>query len=252
MVVGNPPWNEITIEELAFYALREPGLRGLPNLADRRRRIAELDEQNPTWHREFEAEQARLKTVRAFFKESGGYELQGVGDKDLYQLFCERYSNLVRQDGRLGVVLPRTAFLAQGARGFRQWLFGRTMVRRVDFLLNSGRWAFDMEPRYTVGLLADKRKAPSNRASFEVSGPSANLDEFEHAVRSQGVGISVSSLGSARVVPLMPSQMHADVLAKLRRGVEFGSLQSPEVQETWARIFSEKFWPRCCVSCSSA
>ena len=146
VVVGNPPWNEITVEELAFYALREPGLRGLPSLADRRKRIAALNEQNPDWRGEFEAQQQQLATVRGFFSESGGYQLQGVGDKDLYQLFCERYSHLVRQDGRLGVVLPQTAFLAEGAKGFRQWLFGQTTVTKVDFLLNSGRWAFDMEP----------------------------------------------------------------------------------------------------------
>ena len=102
VVVGNPPWNEITVEELAFYALREPGLRGLPNLADRRRRIAELDGQNPGWREEFETQQQQLATIRGFFSESGGYQLQGVGDTDLYQLFCERYSHLVRQEGAAG------------------------------------------------------------------------------------------------------------------------------------------------------
>lgn len=29
VVVGNPPWNEVNLEELAFYALRDPGIRGL-------------------------------------------------------------------------------------------------------------------------------------------------------------------------------------------------------------------------------
>ena len=228
VVVGNPPWNEITVEELAFYALRDPGLRGLPNLADRRRRVAVLDEQNPNLRGEFEAEQARLAKIRGFFSESGGYQLQGVGDKDVYQLFCERYSHLVRQDGRLGVVLPRTAFLAEGAKGFRQWLFAQTTVRKVDYLLNSGRWAFAMEPRYTVALLAGQRHSPPIDSSFQVTGPSANLKEFLDVTIHQGVSILASSLGSTRVVPLLPSQMHADVLAKLRRGVQFDSLQNPQ------------------------
>ena len=199
VVVGNPPWNEITVEELAFYALRDPGLRGLPNLADRRRRIAELDEQNPTWREEFEAQQQRLATLRGFFSESGGYQLQGVGDTDLYQLFCERYSNLVREDGRLGVVLPRTAFLAQGARGFRQWLFIHNNLRRLDLLLNNRRWAFTIHPQYTIALLTGQRRTPTLQASFEVSGPSASLDEFEEAARGRGVSIPVSSLGDARL-----------------------------------------------------
>ncbi len=231
VVVGNPPWNEITVEELAFYTLREPGLRGLPDLAARRKRIAELDGQNPTWREEFKALQRELATVRGFFSESGGYQLQGVGDTDLYQLFCERYSHLVRQDGRLGVVLPRTAFLAEGAKGFRRWLFGKTTVRVVDCLLNSGRWAFDMEPRYTVGLLAGQRRMPTDESSFQVTGPSASLNAFLEATRTPGVNVRVSSLGTARVVPLLPSQMYADVLAKLRSGVQFDNLRSPGRQK---------------------
>ena len=231
VVVGNPPWNEITVEELAFYALREPGLRGLPNLADRRRRIAELDKQYPNWRGEFEAQQQQLAAVRGFFSESGGYQLQGVGDTDLYQLFCERYSHLVRQDGRLGVVLPRTAFLAQGARGFRQWLFANSSLRRLDLLLNNRSWAFTIHPQYTIALLTGQRRTPTERATFQVTGPSANLNEFQDAAHSQGVSIPASSLGGAYVVPLLPSQMHADVLAKLRSGVQFDALQNPEISK---------------------
>ena len=231
VVVGNPPWNEITVEELAFYALREPGLRGLPNLSDRRSRITVLDKQNPDWRGEFEAEQERLANIRGFFTESGGYQLQGVGDKDLYQLFCERYSNLVRQDGHLGVVLPRSAFLAQGARGFREWLFTNNSLRRLDLLLNNRGWAFTIHPQYTIALLTGERRAPTECAAFQVSGPSANLKEFIDVASGQGVSIPASSLGSARVVPLLPSQMHADVLAKLRHGIQFDALQNPEISE---------------------
>ena len=231
VVVGNPPWNEITVEELAFYALRDPGLRGLPRLNERRDRIAQLDEQNPDWREEFQTEQKRLATVRGFFSQSGGYELQGVGDKDLYQLFCERYSHLVRQDGYLGVVLPRTALLALGAKRFRQWLFSHNSLRRLDLLLNNRRWAFTIHPQYTIALLTGQRRTPTKQSNFEVTGPSANLKEFQDAAHSQGVSIVASSLGSAHVVPLLPSQMHADVLRKLRRGVQFDALQNPETSK---------------------
>ena len=196
-MVGNPPWNEITIEELAFFALRDPGLRGLPNLGDRRERIAELDEQNPSWREEFETEKAKLATVREFFSETGGYQLQGVGDRDVYQLFCERYSHLVRQGGQLGVVLPRTAFLAQGAKKFRQWLFAHNSLRRIDQLLNNRRWAFTIHPQYTIALLTGQRRKTAEQATFQVSGPSANLNEFQQVAKSQGVSIPASSLGSA-------------------------------------------------------
>jgi len=158
VVVGNPPWNEVTVEELAFYALRDPGLRGLSLYAERKKRIAELDRQNPTWRDEFQAEQQHLSTLRGFFSAAGGYQLQGVGDKDLYQLFCERYSHLVRRKGFVGVVLPRSAFLAEGAKGFRQWLFNNNVLRRLDLLLNKRGWAFSIHPQWTIALLTSQRR----------------------------------------------------------------------------------------------
>ena len=232
VVIGNPPWNEITVEELAFYALRDPGLRGLPRLADRRKRIGVLDIQHPDWRGEFESQQQHLATIRKFFSENGGYQLQGVGDKDLYQLFCERYSHLVRQDGRLGVVLPRTALLAKGAIKFREWLFTHNSLSRLDILLNNRSWAFTIHPQYTIALLTGQRRAPTEQTAFQLTGPSKSLGEFQSVAQNQGIEISVSSLGNARVVPLLQSQTHADVLRKLRRGVQLESLQNPQMPTT--------------------
>ena len=197
-VIGNPPWDEVNVEELAFYALRDPGLRGIKSVVERTRRVADLDEQHPEWRGEFEKRQTQLRTARRFLGQDGGYELQGAGNLDLYELFCERYTQLVRERGYLGVVLPRSAFLTKGAEGFRRWLFAETTVQRVE---------------------------PTDDTAFRATGPSASLPAFEAATLGEGVEIPTTTLGGARVIPLLRSQRHADVLAKMRRGVEFGELR---------------------------
>ena len=231
VVAGNPPWDEVTIEELAFYALRDPGLRSVPLDRDRRKRIAELDALHPDWREEFEELKQRLATARRFFSADGGYQLQGVGDTDLYQLFCERYTRLVREDGHLGVVLPRSAFMTKGAEGFRRWLFNRNVLRRLDVILNNRKWAFPIHPQYTIALLTMQRRQPAGDSAFRATGPSASLTEFARAALSEGVSIPVAPLGGSGMVPLLPEQRHADLLAKLRGGVEFAALQSPEIEE---------------------
>ena len=231
VVIGNPPWDEVTIEELAFYALRDPGLRSVSLDRDRRKRIAELDALHHDWREEFEALKQRLATARRFFSADGGYQLQGVGDTDLYQLFCERYTHLVRSDGRLGVVLPRSAFMTKGAEGFRRWLFNRNVLRRLDVILNNRKWAFPIHPQYTIALLAMQRRQPAGDSAFRATGPSRNLMEFARAAQSEGVSIPVAPLGGSGMVPLLPEQRHADLLAKLRSGVEFAALQSPEIKQ---------------------
>ena len=225
VVVGNPPWNEINIEELNFYALREPGIKGLKNSSERRERIATLDLEYPEYRNEFEAQTTHNRILQSFFASSGVYQLQGAGNRDLYKLFCERYSHLVRQGGRLGVVLPRTAFLAEGAKGFRQWLFAYNNLRRLDLLLNNRSWAFTIHPQYTIALLTGQRSTPTEQAAFQITGPSANLKEFQDAASGGGVNVLVSSLGENKALPLVPTQEHADVLAHLRMGVPFGQMR---------------------------
>ena len=225
VVVGNPPWNEVTVEELKFYTLLEPGLSGLGRLADRRTRIAAIDRQNPTYREEFEEQRKSLATYRRFFSEKGGYRLQGVGDKDLYQLFCERYSHLVAGHGRLGVVLPRTAFLAKGAGEFRAWLFRESAVDRVDVILNNRRWAFPIHPQYSIALVTASRREPNRQPVIRLSGPSTNLADFLESSKSFGVELATALLGKDRVLPLVPSQQHADLSTKMAKGIKFDELK---------------------------
>ena len=151
VVIGNPPWEEVTVEELAFYARYSPRLRGLV-AADRALALNRVKAERPELAGELIAEQRRTALLRQFLGPAGGYE-RSVGDPDLYKFFCQRYRALLARGGRLGVVLPRSTFLTAGSRGFRTWLFGSNRVERIDFLLNRGMWAFDAEPRYTVALL---------------------------------------------------------------------------------------------------
>lgn len=219
VIVGNPPWEEVTVEELAFYARYRPGIRALPATA-RTAAIEELKEERPGLVGELAAEQERLGKLRGYLGPAAGYT-GGAGDPDVYKYFCQRYRELLRADGRLGVVLPRSVFLAKGSAGFRHWLFEEASPERVDFLLNSGRWAFDAEPRYTSALLVARRHLPTEEDRLEVAGVAKSAVEFARQSESEGLQVARSSLGPDLEVPLLPNQAAADLLAKLRSGREF-------------------------------
>ncbi len=217
-VVGNPPWEEVTIEELGFYVLYQPGLNSMPE-AEREQAITELLQRRPELTERFEDEQERVAAARAALAASG--YASTVGDPDLYKSFCQRYRALLRQGGRLGVVLPRSAFNAKGSRAFRKWLHRETTVERVDFLLNKGRWAFDAEPRYSVGLLAARNQVPASKHRIEIAGVADSPEAWEEQGTLPGVRIPDSGLGPDLQIPLLESQAEADLLAKLRRGTPF-------------------------------
>ena len=157
VVVGNPPWEEVTIEELSFYGMYRPGINSLPD-ADRSRVIRALVQERPELPGLLRERQEALEVTRAALA-SADY-IGTAGDPDLYKYFCQRYRALVRTEGFIGIVLPRTAFINKGSKAFREWMYRRCATHRIDFLLNSGRWIFDSEPRYSVALVVAERALP--------------------------------------------------------------------------------------------
>ncbi|MFN8113181.1 MAG: hypothetical protein U0R51_08270 [Solirubrobacterales bacterium] len=214
VVVGNPPWDEVDVEELAFYARYKPGLRAL-GAREREEALVTLKRERPELAERFESERLELAAMRAYLGPGSGYST-GAGDPDLYKFFCQRYRELLRDGGRLGVVLPRSAFVAKGSADFRRWLFEEVAPQRVDFLLNNRNWAFDIHPQYTVALLAAERRKPEMDEPFTVAGVAVSAAEFEAQAESPGLRVARAALGPEREVPLLPSQAHADLLAKLR------------------------------------
>ena len=217
-IVGNPPWEKVKVETLSIYVLSNPGLNSLPQ-AERELLVAELDEQDPAIRKRVVEEQERVEGERRALALG---EFEGSrGDPDLYKYFCQRYRRLLRADGAFGVVLPRSAFSNQGSAGFRKWLYERMTVRRVDTLLNKGRWAFDMEPRYSVALVTAASEHPADGHRVEVAGPADSETAWKAQTANPGVRLSGVSFGPAHLTPIVSSDTEAELLGKVRRGSRF-------------------------------
>ena len=244
VVVGNPPWNKVKFEMPSFLVLHDPGIRGLRSGLERDERAERLFQQKPGLRQEIEETKQQIEEQRKFFRPQNGYTIQGSGETDLYKLFCERYVSIARKEGFLGVVLPRVAFLNDGSRGFRRWFFKECRPSRIDVLLNNGRWAFDMEPRYTVALVMAQVGAQVGDF-VTVTGPARNEKEFADNVSSEGVQVNLAALASwtpaprddtvkepTWELPLLPTSDHVTVLNKMRGGVRFDQLQCPRSENT--------------------
>lgn len=213
-VVGNPPWDEVTIEELAFYARYRPGLRALAE-GPRRVALADLLLERPDLPEALAATQAHSARLRRYFKDSGSYA-GSPGDPDVYKFFCQRYRSLLAAGGVLGVVLPRGALVLLGSAGFRRWLFSTATPMRIDTLVNRRLWAFDIHPQYTVALVVAANRLSGPDVRFTLAGVAASLDEFTAQVESEGIALAVDSLGADLELPLLGTQAQAAVLARLR------------------------------------
>ena len=106
VVLGNPPWERIKLQEKEFFSERAPEIARAPNAAARKRLIRQLPEKDPAL---WEAYQDALHTAEStsrFLRESGFYPLTGRGDINTYSVFAERMGNLLRPGGRAGILVP--------------------------------------------------------------------------------------------------------------------------------------------------
>ncbi|MCY4109925.1 MAG: hypothetical protein OXG11_12975 [Chloroflexi bacterium] len=243
VVIGNPPWKKVKFAMPSFLALHDPGIRGLSSGLDRDRRAERLFRQRPELRREIEDAKRMIEDQRKFFRPENGYAMQGSGDTDLYRLFCERDIAIARKRAYMGVVLPRVAFLNDGSRGFRRWFFKKCRPRRIDAIVNTGRWAFDIHPQNPTIALMAAQVGTVGSGLLIVSGPASNERDFADCISGPGVQVDLSELAvwtpapaKDRVreptweLPLLPTQEHVTVLRKLHRGVRFDGFQNPENQ----------------------
>lgn len=218
-VVGNPPWEEVNVDSLTFLTFYRPGLRSLPE-RERSRAIAELMEKRPDLSEALANEKERVAHVREYLVPANGYA-GTVGNADLYKFFCQRYGELLRDGGALGVVLPRSVFGTKGSYEFREWLFEQASPRRIDFLVNRRLWMFDTHPQYTVALLAAVKTPPVEEQEIEVAGVADSAPVFARQSSSPGLQYNREALGRLLEIPLLQDQIAANLLAKLRAGDPF-------------------------------
>ena len=82
VVLGNPPWERIKLQEQEFFAPREPEIAEAPNAAARAKLIAKLKEAAPgtrerALYEEFEAAKRTAEAASVFARVGGRFALTG-------------------------------------------------------------------------------------------------------------------------------------------------------------------------------
>lgn len=216
-LVGNPPWEEATVEKLGFWALRFPGLKSLSQ-PKQREEIRRLEGERPDIAAEYEGAVADAERLRNLLL-SGPYPGMGTGDPDLYKAFSWRFWNLLRPDGAVGIVLPRSALSASGSEPWRQTVLDGGTFDDVTFLLNTRGWVFDeAEHRYTIGLVT-LRKGEDHAGTLRLRGPYPSKERYDAAVRQDPAEFTTEAFRTWTTTasfPLLPSPEAVEIFLKLR------------------------------------
>ena len=133
-VIGNPPWDRIKLQEVEWFATRSPELALAPTAAARRAAIKELRDNGDGLAAEFDSAKGQADTLGRLVRTSGHYPLLGGGDINLYSLFVERATKLLKPDGMMGLLTPSGIYADKTAANFFKSVTGGQQVAGIyDF-----------------------------------------------------------------------------------------------------------------------
>ncbi len=106
VVLGNPPWERIKIQEKEWFAEKRPDIANAANAAQRRRMIAALAYEDQALYAAFLADQRQAEGESHFVLDSGHYPFCGRGDVNTYSIFAETMRIIISPTGRVGCIVP--------------------------------------------------------------------------------------------------------------------------------------------------
>ncbi|MFC4904080.1 Eco57I restriction-modification methylase domain-containing protein [Kocuria oceani] len=216
VILGNPPWDEVMVEEPKFWQRYYPGVMGMAPSAQKKA-IQQYRTERPDLLPLLETERKQAEKYRKALL-AGPYPGLGTGDVDLYKAFSWRFWQLLRDGGRFGVVFPRSVLNAAGSAKWREEILLCGQFTSVVSMVNTREWVFDdVDPRYSVNLLTIKKER-LDEPQVGLAGPFHSLNDYQKGHRQLGA-LPASGLGewaSGATFPLLPDTYSVQVFKALR------------------------------------
>ena len=111
VMLGNPPWERIKIQEKEWFATRAPDIAKATNKAARDQMIkalysAPVDSPDRELAEAWDAAQHEAAAQSHFIRHSGAFPLGGVGDVNVYAVFADLFRQTISPQGQAGFICP--------------------------------------------------------------------------------------------------------------------------------------------------
>lgn len=106
VVLGNPPWERVKLQEQEFFASRNQEIAKAVNAVTRKKLIAKLPKENSQLWEEWTTASRKAEGESHSIRQSGRYPLCGKGDVNTYAIFAEHNCSILGLRGRAGFIVP--------------------------------------------------------------------------------------------------------------------------------------------------
>ena len=143
IVLGNPPWERVKLQEQEFFAQREPAIAAARNAAERKKLIAALPATGPDLWKAWTSAIRIAQGQSHFVRQSGRYPLCGKGDVNTYALFAEHNLRVLGPRGRAGFIVPSGIATDDTTKRYFQAIMKSRALQTM--------WEFENEGFFTAG-----------------------------------------------------------------------------------------------------
>lgn len=253
VVLGNPPWERIKLQEQEFFAGTE--IAEAPNAAARTKAIEKLE--NARDEKTGQPDLAKRALLRAFSiakrsaeamslfarvpgDDGGRYRYTGTGDVNTYALFAEHFLNLTRAEGRAGIIVPTGIATDATTAPFFAHLVSETRLARLFDFENSAPIFHGVHRSFKFCLLTMASGVAEAEFAFFLTDPMQLEDQRRRFTLSPAEIARINP--NTKTAPVFRARADADLTAAIYNRVpvfieeERGSAGNP-----WDVLFMRMF-----------
>ena len=226
VMLGNPPWERIKLQEKEFFATRDRDIARAPNKSERDRLIKAL------YAADAPAEKCALGVEwlnarhtadceSKFVCESGRYPLTAFGDINTYAIFAETFLRALAPTGRSGFIVPTGIATDDTTKTFFEHVSTKgRLISLDDFQTGGGFFNHIGHARFKFCLLVLSAESdPHRSASFLFF--SRNIEDFSQPERHFNLSAEeIAGLNpNTRTTAIFRTQVDAELTKRIYRRV---------------------------------
>lgn len=242
VVLGNPPWERIKLQEKEWFSERLPEIAGAPNATDRRKRIASLGNSDPSIHAEFLHARRSSEATSHMIRDTSCFPLCGRGDVNTYTIFAELNRLLIRGGGRVGCIVPSGIATDDTTKFFfRDLVETNSLVSFFD--IENRRQIFQgvhRSFRFCLLTMSAAGCGPNNAAFAFFLGEPNELKDSHRTFSLSSDDIALLN-PNTRTCPIFPSRRDAELSKVFYSRTPILVKEGPEEVNPWGIRFVRMF-----------
>jgi hypothetical protein len=241
VVLGNPPWERIKLQEKEFFANHDRKIANATNKAEREKLIKNLEKLNPelwdAWQTALHGAEGQSKFVRG----SERFPLCGQGDINTYSVFSELMSLTVNPQGRAACIVPTGIATDATTRHFFSQIISDKKLIAIYGFENEGKLFRGVDHRVNFCVMTVSGRPLDSGAEFAFF--LRNPDVLRDPERRYSLDARDLALMNPETLtcPVFRTRRDADITRNIYKRVPVLINPGPHQENPWGITFLSMF-----------